>query len=148
MLFVIPGDPQGKKRPRYSRKNGVVYTPTETVKYEKHVAEYYIMQGGKRLPDQKDIKGANGTKYLVPQAYKVEIWAFLKPPKSVPKWTRALMDGNFMQPTKKPDIDNVGKIILDGLNGIAWHDDSAVTELTIHKRYDQAPRVEVEIKEI
>ena len=34
--------------------------------------------------------------------------------------------------TVKPDADNILKLI-DGLNGIAWHDDAQVTEAIVHK---------------
>jgi Holliday junction resolvase RusA-like endonuclease len=37
--------------------------------------------------------------------------------------------------TKKPDCDNIAKIVLDALNGIAFHDDSQVSCLTVHKHY-------------
>jgi Holliday junction resolvase RusA-like endonuclease len=37
--------------------------------------------------------------------------------------------------TIKPDSDNLGKAILDSLNGIAYHDDSQVYSLQIEKWY-------------
>jgi len=37
--------------------------------------------------------------------------------------------------TTKPDIDNVVKLFMDALNGIAYHDDDDVAELHAHKRY-------------
>lgn len=66
-------------------------------------------------------------------------------------------------PTKKPDIDNIGKIVLDGMNpklrknkqlhkmvevmrGI-YQDDQQVTYLTVKKRYADRARVEVRVKE-
>ena len=147
MIFTIPGEPEGKKRPRYSRKTGVMYTPSETVNYEKYIKECFYEQGGKRLPDSKVIK-VGDKEIECAQAYKVEIWAFLGPSKSAPMIRRGLMVNNMILPTKKPDIDNIGKIILDGLNGAAWRDDKAVAELVIHKVYGDVPRVVVEIKEL
>lgn len=55
---------------------------------------------------------------------------------------------NFVLPTKKPDIDNILKIIMDGLNGVAYHDDKQVVEVTIRKRYSSEPRVEVVLMEV
>ena len=48
---------------------------------------------------------------------------------------------------KRPDCDNIAKVILDSLNGYAYPDDSAV-QLRIEKRYTTAaPRVEVVLRE-
>ena len=38
--FTIPGAPQGKERPRFT-KNGIAYTPQKTRDYEKLVAWAY-----------------------------------------------------------------------------------------------------------
>ena len=49
--------------------------------------------------------------------------------------------------TKKPDIDNVIKSVLDGLNGVAYEDDKQVVKLTANKYYGVQPRVEITIKD-
>ena len=49
-------------------------------------------------------------------------------------------------PTKKPDWDNIGKIICDALNGIAYADDAQVTDGRVVKRYSAEPRVVVELE--
>lgn len=52
-------------------------------------------------------------------------------------------------PCKKPDLDNIAKIILDSLNGIAYKDDSQVVELNISKKYtEDEERIEFELEEI
>ena len=57
------------------------------------------------------------------------------------------MLSGLISPTKKPDVDNVIKIILDALNGFAWHDDSQVVNLQIEKKYTQRePFVEVKME--
>lgn len=38
-------------------------------------------------------------------------------------------------PDKQPDVDNIVKIVLDALNGLAWHDDAQVTFLAVSKEY-------------
>lgn len=48
----------------------------------------------------------------------------------------------------KPDTDNLAKIILDSLNGLAYKDDAQVTVLHINKEYGEQAKVIVEIKEI
>lgn len=51
-------------------------------------------------------------------------------------------------PLKKPDADNVAKIILDALNGIAYLDDKQVVDLGVHKSYNATPGVLVFVYEI
>lgn len=38
--------------------------------------------------------------------------------------------------TTKPDVDNIAKLVMDGLNGVAYHDDKQVIQLHVSK----APR--------
>ena len=54
----------------------------------------------------------------------------------------------MLQPTLKPDADNIAKIICDGLNGIAYKDDKQIVSLTVLKVWtDGIERVEVDISE-
>lgn len=56
------------------------------------------------------------------------------------------MLAGYEKPCKKPDIDNIAKVILDSLNDIAYHDDTQVVSLCVVKKYAETPRVEVEIQ--
>jgi Holliday junction resolvase RusA-like endonuclease len=50
----------------------------------------------------------------------------------------------------RPDIDNLAKLGLDALNGIAYIDDGQVYWLNVHKFYvgnDQQAGTEIEIRE-
>ena len=47
---------------------------------------------------------------------------------------------------KKPDWDNIGKIVCDSLNLVSYHDDSAVVDAQVRKFYSETPRVDVMIK--
>ena len=63
----------------------------------------------------------------------------------------AFFNGKFSNnawATKKPDSDNIVKIVLDGLNKVAYHDDSQVCKLSFEKKYSKIPRVEVKIKKL
>ena len=53
----------------------------------------------------------------------------------LPKKQKELIENNELFPTVKPDSDNISKIILDALNGLAYYDDNQVTDLTIYKLY-------------
>ena len=50
--------------------------------------------------------------------------------------------------TKKPDWDNIAKVICDALNGIAWVDDSQIVSGTVAKYYAEESKVLVFIKEL
>ena len=69
-------------------------------------------------------------------------------PKSVSKKKRGLMLEGMLRPTKKPDMDNVVKIIADSLNQIAYRDDTQIVDCQCRKFYSDDPRVEVRIIQI
>lgn len=50
--------------------------------------------------------------------------------------------------TKKPDIDNVVKSILDASNGIVWIDDAQVVVLTVRKLYHADPCVMIGVRPV
>ena len=58
------------------------------------------------------------------------------------------MLANLILPTKKPDCDNIAKIVLDALNQIAYKDDSQVIELSVRKQYASEAKVSVHIEDI
>jgi crossover junction endodeoxyribonuclease RusA len=49
--FEIPERPHPKGRPRAAGGNGVVFTPTKTIEYEKRVADYARQQGAPHFGD-------------------------------------------------------------------------------------------------
>ena len=78
----------------------------------------------------------------------VRIIAYYEIPKSTSKKKRAEMLAHKIRPTKKPDWDNIGKIVCDSLNLVAYHDDSAVVDSQVRKFYSEQPRIEVIIQEV
>lgn len=121
MDFIVDGKPQGKQRPRFSRISKTVYTPNKTAKYEKQIAKAYTAAGG--ICFQSDC-------YV-----SVSVSAFFPIPKSYSKKKRqACIDGDI-RPDKKPDMDNILKVVLDGLNSVAYEDDKQVIEVTGRKYY-------------
>lgn len=133
VVFVVKGEPKGKGRPRFVRSTGRVYTPPETGRYEELVALSYQ-------------NSARGYKFTCP--VRVTVKAYHKPPKGKSKEVVQDMLNGYILPTKKPDADNVAKIILDGLNHIAWDDDTQVVEMMVIKRYSEEPMVAVIIEAI
>lgn len=135
--FSIPGQPFGKQRPRVVSRGtfSKAYTPKETVSYENLVKLMYSQAAkGKMFPD-----GA---------MLDVRIIAYYDIPKSTSKKKRKEMLEHKIRPAKKPDWDNVGKIVCDSLNLVAYHDDSAVVDAQVRKFYSENPRVDVTIKVI
>lgn len=131
ITFTLPGGPQGKGRPRYVRRTGRAYTPDKTVAYEE-------------LVRQRFIEAANGQDFGEGPVFVI-ITAFFQIPKSFSKKkTEQAIEGT-LYPTKKPDWDNIGKIICDALNGIAYKDDSQVVAATVVKVYGIGQKVEVDM---
>ena len=132
VVFTVKGEPKGKGRPRFT-KSGQVYTPGGTSTYESLVGFSYR-------------NSARGYKFTSP--VRVTVRAFHKPPKGKSKRVVEDMLNGRILPTKKPDLDNVAKIVLDGLNKVAWEDDTQVVEMMVIKRYAEEPMVAVTIEEI
>lgn len=135
--FTVLGEPGAKGRPRFYTNNGHVktYTPEKTVSYENLVKLTYQAKYG----DYKFSDDAMLT---------MLIKAYFTIPKSVSKKKRELMLSGKIRPIKKPDWDNVGKIIADSLNKIPYKDDAQIVSASLEKYYSDRPRVEVFIGEI
>ncbi len=126
-----------KQRPRVVNRGkfSSAYTPKETVQYENLV----------KLCFQQ---AAHGEMFSDDAMLDVRIFAFYEIPKSTSKRKREAMMARKIRPVKRPDFDNIGKIICDSLNLVAYHDDSAIVDAQVRKFYSVQPRVEVIIKSI
>ena len=134
--FTIPGKPQGKARPRFNGKSGQVYTPQSTRDYEELIRRCYTQSSSKRM------------KFLetLPGTLSLRINAYFQVPKSWSVVKKQCALRGEIKPTVKPDIDNIAKIILDALNGVAYKDDAAIIGLMVIKYYTmQEPYVNVQI---
>lgn len=121
--FTVMGRVVGSARPRVT-KHGT-YIPKTTRDYRARIKGAFMEDGGLRM---------DGPLY-------VRVGVYRELPKSRPKRV------DFEPDTFKPDVDNIGKNVLDALNGIAWDDDSQVVELTVRKypRTRTSERIIVEI---
>lgn len=127
-MVVIEGKIKGKARPRVFNNHAI--TPKDTVQYENWVKLCYKQQ--------------DGCKYE--GAIKANIIAYYKVPKSYTKKRVQEIEKGLDYPTKKPDLDNIAKIILDSLNKIAYEDDSQIVELNVIKKWTtETERVELEL---
>lgn len=133
--FIVPGKPQAKARPRFS--GGHAYTPSKTTAYEAAVAWAYKSAAAK----------ANKQPYAGDVPLRLTVIAHMPIPSSRPKYQRTAMADGSIMPTGRPDWDNIGKIISDALNGIAYKDDAQIVDARVIKVYSNIPHVEVQIEE-
>lgn len=136
--FVIPGPPTAKGRPRFAHmktKRGKHFTRTysdkETASFENLVKiAYWQQRTGK--PSES--------------AIFVVVTYYLPIPKSWPKYRREWAQHHPYPVTKRPDLDNLTKSVLDGLNGVAFQDDAQVYRIITTKLYSDNPRTEVTVR--
>ena len=130
--LTIDGVPVAKGRPRLGRYG--TYTPKKTQEYEEYVKMCWLAKYGSIKPSE--------------QSLEVDIVFYLPIPKSVNKKKRAEMLDGKIKHTKKPDIDNLIKSVLDALNGLAYADDSQIIKVAAEKQYSEKPRTEIQISEV
>lgn len=147
LIYRLPLEPIGKGRPRVTRYG--TYTPTKTTHFEDQVR--YLTT-----------KMTKDTIVPAKTPCSLEITAYFTVPKSYSKKRRLDCLSGVERPTKKPDIDNVAKAILDGLNpkmkrnkatrkmdmlahGV-YDDDTQVVDLTIRKRYAEQGHIDIRLE--
>ncbi len=136
--FTIPGPPVGKARPKVVRlKNGFshTYTPDKTVSYEE-------------LTRQRYLSATNNFRFEDDAQLCIQVTAYFPVPASKSKKVKAAMLARQIKPAKKPDCDNIMKIICDALNGFAYKDDAQIVLAQIGKEYAEDGRTAVKIWEV
>jgi Holliday junction resolvase RusA-like endonuclease len=135
IMFTIYGEPIAKGRPRFAKRGNYVqaYTPVKTKTYEDEV----------RLLATK----AKGSGSTLEGSVSVFIYISFSVPQSYSKRKREACLLGKEKHTKKPDLDNVAKAVIDGMNGIIFKDDSQVTNLHVTKSYGEVGKVEVLVRE-
>lgn len=133
--FVVYGEPQGKGRPKFSKVGDHVKTrtPDQTVIYENLIKTEYRSQ-------------CNGLQFSDQAQLDMRVMAFYQMPSSVSKKKRQQMLDQKIRPTKKPDADNILKVVADSLNQIAYRDDAQIVDTQVRKFYSDRPRIEVVIQ--
>ena len=131
--FEMLGDVVGKARPRMNTRTGKAYTPSQTKQYEYNLRKCFADKYANFIPIEGRVE--------------VTIIAYFDVPKSISQKKEVEMLANFISPTKKPDADNIIKIVLDSMNKFAFKDDTQVTKLEIEKKYCRIPKIYVKIEE-
>lgn len=131
-----------KQRPKVSMRNGYAhaYTPRDTLIYENKVAHAYKEVAKDFMFDRNDLLNV----YIVAY-FPLTKGDYGK--KGLNKSGREKMERLYC--AKHKDLDNCIKIILDGLNGIAYLDDKQVVMISAQKVWTQEePKVVVSISNI
>ena len=136
ITFMVPGQPQGKGRPRIGKigAHARMFTPAKTVAYEGLIAHAAMAA----LAGRPLLEGP----VFVQMAIQCQV-----PASWSQKKQRMALAGEI-RPTTKPDIDNVVKAVFDGCNAVLWRDDVQVVSLTVRKGYSENPCVRVEARQI
>ena len=129
--LIVQGSPVALKRHKHT-KSGHTYDPSK---------------GDKRLFLAKAIKTA--PKFPLDGPISMSCEFYVEHPKGhyrTGKYFKQLKPGADTWRSKRPDIDNYIKLVLDALNGVFYKDDSQICHIEAIKKYSQDPRTVVEIR--
>lgn len=121
--------PRPKERPRFY---GHAYTPKRTREYEDLIRGTYAIKTDK----------------VFDTPIKIEIRACFKIPNGISSVKKYELVGKPCTSHRKGDADNIAKAVLDGLNGIAYKDDTIVTDLHISKRWSTEDKLKITISDM
>lgn len=122
--FTVPLIPTPKGRPRVGKVGNFarVFTDAKTRRAE----EEFVALAAPHAPE-KPLDGP----------LSVTLHFRLPAPQRVPSWRLAATMAGLVWPEKRPDLDNLVKLVLDALNrsGCFWRDDAQVCAVKAHKTY-------------
>jgi len=135
IMFTIYGEPVPKGRPRFSTRGKfpVAYTPEKTKAYEFEVGMMALGAMGGSKPLEGALEAFIYVTFPVPASYSK-------------KRTEACLS-NSEKHTKKPDLDNVIKSVIDGMDKIVFENDSQITSIHAAKVYGEVAKVEVIVRQ-
>lgn len=134
LTFTIEGPPVAKARPRVTRF-GNTYTPKKTREFEQQCGE-----AAKASMLRRDrSRCENGW-------VAVHVTSYIQIPKSLPKKKQREMEGRRHHEKENPDVDNLLKAVLDGIQGVVMRNDSQVAEIFASKWWSMTPHTEVLVR--
>ena len=136
IMFTIYGEPVAKGRPRFSTRGKfpVAYTPEKTKAYEFEVGMMALAAMGGSKPLEGALEAFIYVTFAVPESYSK-------------KRLEACLNGSEKH-IKKPDLDNVIKSVIDGMDKIVFNNDSQITSIHATKVYGEVAKVEVMVKQV
>ena len=128
------GVPQG--RPRAVRMGAGVrmYDPPKSKAYKQMVSA--------RVRSYMKINGIQ----TITEPLAIHLNFYFTTPKSYSKKRIRAIEAKEELFTKKPDLDNLAKSILDSCNNLLFKDDSQIVGLTIGKHYGDEDYVDVKVQ--
>ena len=135
ITFAVYGEPVPKGRPRFSTRGKfpVAYTPEKTKAYEFEVGMMAVAAMGGSKPLEGALEAFIYVTFPIPPSYSK-------------KRTEACLNDTEKH-TKRPDLDNVIKSVIDGMSEIVFFNDSQITSIYATKVYGEVAKVEVLVKQ-
>lgn len=131
MKLIIPGVPVPQARMKHSNRRGFVTTYDPKAKEKTHIRDLL-----------KNDRNYDSIDYP-----RVSFLFHMPIPASIPKKHRELYESGTLKHDKKPDVDNLIKLYLDCLDGIALQGDQKVSLGPCLKVYHPEPKTIVWIHE-
>jgi Holliday junction resolvase RusA-like endonuclease len=128
----VPVPPTAKGRPRFARSTGRAFTPASTASAERTLRgelAHATTLGKESARQQWPLAGA----------LELHVESVLAVPASWSKRKRDEALRGLLPHTSRPDVDNLGKLVMDAANGVMWADDSQLVSVTLSKRYGATP---------
>jgi len=133
VTIIVPGNPVPKGRPRFVL-TGHVYSPERTRTYERELAILGSLEMGRTSPFEGPIKIDVEAAFEVPKSWSA-------------KKTSAALTG-VIHNISRLDIDNILKIVGDGLNQIVWKDDKQIVEARVIKKYGSTAYLKIQVWQV
>jgi len=141
LSFFVSGLPTAQGRPRSFaiRKGGVPtgkiahYTPKESASWLAQIREA--------------ARQAHNGRTLLTGPVKLSVICLMPMPKSLSNRVRgAVLSGDIVPHTKRPDADNLEAVVMNALKNVVWKDDSQVWDHWTRKYYGDPPGVRVTVE--
>ena len=130
IALELHGNPVAQQRPRFARKGKFISCYDGQAKLK----EGYRWQIRSQFREEP-----------IKTPLAIDLIFFMPIPKSTSGIKKRQMGNGIIAHTKKPDIDNLMKFVLDCLNNLAFEDDSQVVEIRAKKIYSSKPGTTVRL---
>jgi len=135
--YTVVGIPKPQARPKTfhrTLKSGRAFVTTYSPK-----SDWYHLVYSETLKQKQKLKER------LSGALELKLMFYLPIPKSLSKKKR----GMLMYVSKRPDVDNLAKAVMDAINNVGiWEDDSQISVLRVSKIYSDEPRCIITINQL